>query len=155
MNDFEQKTHDDLARCPPYMRIALAYGFQVQCDDRKSIWYSDDIRIEAFEEKFEFRFAADERKILLWFLRETRGERLMCVYANRDPLELARRVRKRLLEWLFQDLRDMFWDQHNRNGGRTEAFCWTHEGGPPSSLRLGEEPVSYGRGDWGWYGVME
>ena len=65
MNEFEQEMHDDLARRPPYMRIALAYGFLIQCDDRKSIRYPDDIRIEAFEEKFEFRFTTDEREILL------------------------------------------------------------------------------------------
>ena len=107
MNKVEQDIHDRLMRYSEYGCLALGYTEMVLGDDRKSLRYSDRIRLEAFEEKYEYKFPDAVRESLLKLLHHTRGERLKCVYAQQNAEVLVAKVRRNIMDmWEANKLED-------------------------------------------------
>ena len=92
MNTEEQNVHDKLGRYSEYGRASLGYAGIVLSDSRENFQYPDQVRIEAFEQKYEFCFSDKVRQFLLEQLHRTRGERLKCIYAKHNPHALIGKV---------------------------------------------------------------
>lgn len=109
MNAEEQIVHDKLNRYSEYGRASLGYAGIVLSDSRENFQYPEEVRLEAFEQKYEFRFSDTVRQFLLEQLHRTRGERLRCIYANHNPHDLVHQVQ------------ELIWDMYQANA--PENLC--------------------------------
>ena len=96
MNQNAQDIHDTLVRFSEYGRASLLFRTIVSGDDKKSVWYSDQHRIEQVEKECDFQFSDSVKAFVMDQLKENRPDRLRCVYFNRDRQPILEKVTRQI-----------------------------------------------------------